>query len=382
LERNIYMAEEKLIVSDRPERAANDLTDQIERVPVIVYRLVLMVSSTNTADDDGVMMYDILTGEYYGQFPNGPGEFNPVSFQNPTALAAGFYAGLPASFVGCEGYTSPSISGVPKIMYFNTNGDYNILTWLSSIVVSNCLCYSAGFLYLLTTAGTVLCFNANSGAPAGVSGNPGDATFIPASSLPAGTSYGGLAFSPEVIGGNLYISSGNEILIFSAVTGQQLNTIQYAGFQQPTTLAFNSTGMLYVYDSGSVLLFNGGTGQPVGTLIPAGTAGIPQGQGGLCVCDWADGPAVYLAVGSTAGSVWQFDGTTGAFEQVIVPAGSGGLNDPVSIMVGIEVPGQPLGGLPGIPPQRGGPPPRRRFPWLRMPWRRKPFIHLRTRSSA
>jgi len=80
------MAEEKLIVSDRPERAANDLTDQIERVPVIVYRLVLMVSSTNTADDDGVMMYDILTGEYYGQFPNGPGEFNPVSFQNPTAL--------------------------------------------------------------------------------------------------------------------------------------------------------------------------------------------------------------------------------------------------------------------------------------------------------
>jgi hypothetical protein len=82
------MAEEKLIVSDRPERAANDLTDQIERVPVIVYRLVLMVSSTNTADDDGVMMYDILTGEYYGQTARVNSTLSASKIQRPLQPAS------------------------------------------------------------------------------------------------------------------------------------------------------------------------------------------------------------------------------------------------------------------------------------------------------
>ena len=47
-------------------------------------------------------------------------------------------------------------------------------------------------------------------------------------------------------------------------------------------------------------------------------------SGGLCVMDWAAGPAVYLTVYTSAqektgeqqpGSVWQFDGTTGAFRR-------------------------------------------------------------------
>ena len=49
---------------------------------------------------------------------------------------------------------------------------------------------------------------------------PGDATFIPSDLFQPGLLVGGLAYSPDVIGGNLYISNGNEILICSGTNGQ------------------------------------------------------------------------------------------------------------------------------------------------------------------
>lgn len=346
-------------------------------VPSIPLTTVLMAGTRNTLID-GVMIYNALTGTYIEQFPNGAGEFDPVNFQLPEAFASS----SSEVFVGCYGYFSSSQPGVPKIMVFDlANYSYNVLTWLPSdfYFVPNSLCFAGGFLYLLTPTGAVWRFIASSGSPAGLTGNSTDATFLPTGSVALpNVNYGGLACSPQFIGGNLYISSGTEILVVDGSNGQQLNTIQYAGFQQPSTLAFNGSGMLYVYDSGSVLLFNGATGQTVGSsgsgsgnamLIPAGTAGMTP-SGGLCVFDWAGGTAVYLTVFPMApvagpGSVWQFDGTTGAFDQIIVPSGSGGLNQPVSVTTGVVGSNlwEPIVPPPPLPPRP------RPFP----PWRRKPI---------
>lgn len=347
---------------------------------------VFMVGCTNTGNFGDVMMYDTQSGAYMGNFPNGPGEYNSVYFQNPSAITPGLRSNRPAAFVSCVGYTTPSISNAPKLMYFMTDDfEYGILTWLPKPYGSysgNGLCYAGGSLYLLQNDGSVLRYDANTGQAAGLGNTPGDATFLPAGTITWNTYSGsqGIACSPETIGGNLYIVSGDEILIFS-LSGNQTGSIQYSGFA-PGVLSFNGAGLLYVMDqSGNILRFNGATGVPFGangsstdaTLIPAGTAGL-NASGGMCVVDWADGTSVYLtgkpAEGS-GGSVWQYDGATGAFEQVLVPNGSGGLANPVCIQVGLaEVPYPPPPEPPPGPPSGPIPP----WPVWRYPWPRKPLL--------
>ena len=121
-------------------------------IPVIEYSTILMVGTENISLTDGVLLYDLLTGEYLGQFPNGPLESDPVNFSSPVAFAGG----LGEVFVGCAGFTSPDDPLMWKINYFNaTNYNHGVLAWLPSAFMTNGLCFGGGFLYLFTDTGTV-----------------------------------------------------------------------------------------------------------------------------------------------------------------------------------------------------------------------------------
>ncbi len=146
----------------------------------------------------------------------------------------------------------------------------------------------------------------------------------------------GLAFGPD---GNLYVAyntilgqaSRSDIYRFHGTTGQYLDTF-VPNIGSSGSLLFGPDGNLYVTFSGAVQRYNGLTGASMGNFVPAGSGGLSNPLG------LAFGPDGNLYVSTdgdtTTASVRRYNGTTGAFIDVFVPPGRGGLRNAYDLAFG------------------------------------------------
>lgn len=142
------------------------------------------------------------------------------------------------------------------------------------------LLFDGGYLYVSSTGQTatgpgvdsVLRYDAFTGAPAGVSGQPGDAVFISSGS-------GGLDNGHTIVrhNGDFYIASSNShaVLRFSA-SGDFIEEFVPAGsggLTAPIDIVFHTDGFLYVCGSNKVLRYDGATGAFDREMIGQGLLG-------------------------------------------------------------------------------------------------------------
>jgi hypothetical protein len=159
----------------------------------------------------------------------------------------------------------------------------------------------------------------------------------------------GIIFGPD---GNLYVADGDpntgpgKVARFNGTTGAFMDNFVApgsGGLEHPGALLFGPDGALYVasYKFSEVLRYDGKTGAFLGTFVTPGSGGlhIPQMM--------AFGPDgnLYVASGNlftgspfAPGSVLRYQGPTranpGAFLGTFVPAGSGGLANPIGLLFG------------------------------------------------
>jgi hypothetical protein len=165
-----------------------------------------------------------------------------------------------------------------------------------------------------------------------------------------------LVFGPD---GNLYVSSENaqgaatvsgEILRYNGKTGAFLGTYVPSGsggLDIPFGMTFGIDGNLYVASSRgqSILRYQGPSGNNPGafidTFVPPGSGGLlnpgglifgPDGKGDGRQDLYVSSSAFWIGGVSPANSsVIRYDGTTGAFVDTFVSAGSGGLTLPAGL---------------------------------------------------
>jgi streptogramin lyase len=153
----------------------------------------------------------------------------------------------------------------------------------------------------------------------------------------------GLVYGPD---GNLYVTSiavtntRGSVLRYNGTTGAFIDAFVPSGsggLDAPEGAVFGLDGNLYVSsgNTGSVLRYNGTTGAFIDVFVPSGTGGLltPLGltfgpDGNLYVA------ASFISDGSLGFGVLRFDGTTGAFIDLFVPSGSGGLGTPTALVFG------------------------------------------------
>jgi hypothetical protein len=162
--------------------------------------------------------------------------------------------------------------------------------------------------------------------------------------VPAGS--GGLSFPHGLLfrDGYLYVSSTNtaSVLRYDATTGAFIDAFVptgSGGLRAPTGLLFGPDGNLYVNSQGddSVLRYDGITGAPLPAPGQTGAVFVPSHSGGLLnnygQLDFGPDGNLYVPSDGT-NNVLRYDGTTGQFLGVFVPAGSGGLNQPEGLEFG------------------------------------------------
>jgi hypothetical protein len=149
------------------------------------------------------------------------------------------------------------------------------------------LLFKNGYAYVTsvgtTTTGAGVCsvlrFDAATGAPAGVSGLPGDAVFISSGSGGL-TNPSRMVFGPD---GNAYVgstaSASNAILRYDGTTGAFIDAFVPSGsggLDGPLGMVFRPDGYLYVvgWRSNSVLRYQTSNGAFGGTVVPSGSGGL------------------------------------------------------------------------------------------------------------
>jgi len=148
----------------------------------------------------------------------------------------------------------------------------------------------------------------------------------------------GLGFGPD---GNLYTTSlPGSVLRYSGTTGVFIDTFVApgsGGLAAPQDLVFGADGNLYVSSggTGSVLRYSGTTGVFVDTFVPSGSGGLVTPSALIFGPDSNLYVASSFVVGDVLGfGVLRYSVTTGAFIDVFVPSGSGGLGIPTSVVFG------------------------------------------------
>jgi hypothetical protein len=156
-----------------------------------------------------------------------------------------------------------------------------------------------------------------------------------------------LKYGPD---GNLYVSSfgGSRILRYDGTTGAPLPApgrmgaefvaAGSGGLDLTNGFQFGSDGNLYVANDfrtgspGNILKYSGVNGDFLGVFVAAGSGGLDFPDG------IAFGPDSHLYVtnmdlnGSGPNNVLRFSGATGAFMDVFIAAGSGGLDGPGNLL--------------------------------------------------
>lgn len=139
-----------------------------------------------------------------------------------------------------------------------------------------------------------------------------------------------LVFGPN---GNLYVADERNVDEFNGTTGAFIATIAHFsdnGFPAPIGLAFGPDGNLFVGlgNPGEILEYNGATGVAMGVFIGTGSCGLSD------VHHLAFQPNGKLYVANDTGNdILAYNGTTGACIGDLVSPGSGGLDTPVNFLV-------------------------------------------------
>ncbi|MDJ0780808.1 MAG: hypothetical protein QNJ22_02500 [Desulfosarcinaceae bacterium] len=139
----------------------------------------------------------------------------------------------------------------------------------------------------------------------------------------------GLTFGPD---GHLYVASSgtDEILRYDGHSGDFIDVFTAEKIAQPRGITLGPDGHFYIAsgDQDQVVKLDGSTGNKLGALD---AFGILEEPSGLVL-----GPDANLYVaGRKSNNVVRFDGQTGAFIDEIVPAASGGLDQPTDLFFGL-----------------------------------------------
>ena len=148
----------------------------------------------------------------------------------------------------------------------------------------------------------------------------------------------GVVFGPD---GNLYVGhqgvdlQGPGVLRFNGQTGEFIDV--FASVNSETSQLLFHNGYLFVAATSNILRFDALTGAPAPAAGKTGALFATLGDQGVVngIHAFAIGPDGNLYVSNQNGDdILRYDGSTGAFIDAFVPAGSGGLDEPVGLTFG------------------------------------------------